>query len=129
MKQKLGHVLYAVEAIGGLIVYDITSRMGFARTHALVARCPVVKRRPSEEVTARICTAVAEACAWYVKRVLCLQKSAVTTWLLRLHGVPAELVIGCRPVPIQSHAWVEVHGQVVNDRPQYQKFFRVLERF
>ena len=129
MKKAIGHLLYSIEAIGGLIVYDLASRMGVARAHALVARCPVVKRRPTEEVTPRICAAVAEASVWYVKRVLCLQQSAVTTWMLRLHGVPAELVIGCRPVPVQSHAWVEVHGQVVNDRPQYQKFFRVLERF
>jgi hypothetical protein len=128
MKQKIRHLLYAIEAIGGLIVYDIAARMGFARTHALVAKCPVVRQRPSEEV-AGICAAVAEACVWYVKRVQCLQRSAVTTWLLRLHGVPAELVIGCRPVPVRSHAWVEVYGQVVNDRPQYQKFFQVLERF
>lgn len=129
MKQKIGHVVYAIEAIGGLMVYDVVARMGFARTYALVAKCPVVRWRPTEEATARICKAVAEACVWYVKRVQCLQQSAVTTWLLRLHGVPAELVIGCRPVPVQSHAWVEVHGQVVNDRPQYQKFYRVLERF
>lgn len=129
MKQTIGHLVYTIEAIGGLVVYDLVSRMGFARTHKLVARCPVVRRSPTEEVTARICAAVAEACVWYVKRVLCLQQSSVTTWLLRLHGVPAELVIGCRPVPVQSHAWVEVHGQVVNDRPQYQKFFQVLERF
>lgn len=129
MWQTTRHILYTIEAIGGLIVYDIVSRMGFARTHSLVAKCPVVKRRANDEMTARICDAVAEACAWYVKRALCLQRSAVTTWLLRLHGIPAELVIGCRPVPVQSHAWVEVHGQVVNDRPQYQIFFQVLERF
>ena len=129
MRQKIGNLLYAIEAIGGLMVYDLASCLGFARTRALVAKCPVVKRRLGEEATARICAAVHEASVWYVKRVLCLQKSSVTTWLLRLHGVPAELVIGCRPVPIQSHAWVEVHGRVVNDRPQYQKFFRVLERF
>ena len=55
MKQKIEHLLYAIEAIGGLIVYDIASRMGFAQTHALVAKCPVVKRRPSDEATARIC--------------------------------------------------------------------------
>lgn len=129
MWQTIRHLVYTIEAIGGLIVYDIVARMGFARTHSLVAKCPTVKRRADDEATARICDAVAEACAWYVKRVLCLQRSAVTTWLLRLHGVPAELVIGCRPVPVQSHAWVEVHGQVVNDRPQYQIFFQVLERF
>lgn len=127
--KKLGHFVYAIEAIGGLMVYDVVARMGFARTYALVARCPVVRWRSAEEATARICAAVAEASIWYVKRTQCLQKSAVTTWLLRLHGVPAELVIGCRPVPVQSHAWVEVNGQVVNDRPQFQKFFRVLERF
>jgi hypothetical protein len=127
--KKIGDVFYAIEAIGGLMVYDIVARMGFARTYALVAKFPVVKRRPAEQATPRICKAVAEACVWYVKRVQCLQQSAVTTWLLRLHGVPAELVIGCRPVPVRSHAWVEVNGQVVNDRPQYQKFYRVLERF
>ena len=125
--KKLSHVVYAIQAIAGLMVYDVVARMGFAQTHAFVAKCPTAKRRPAE--TPRICDAVAEACVWYVKRVHCLQRSAVTTWLLRLHGVPAELVIGCRPVPVQSHAWVEVNGQVVNDRPQYQKFFRVLERF
>ena len=129
MKQKIEHFLLALEAIVALMVYDVASRMGFARTRALVARCPVVRWKPTDEKTVRICAAVAEASVWYVKRVLCLQKSSVTTWLLRLHGVRAELVIGCRPVPLQSHAWVEVNGQVVNDRPQYQKFFRVLERY
>lgn len=127
--KKLRHVVYAIQAIGGLMVYDVVARMGFARTHALVAKFPVAKRRTTEQSTPGICDAVAEACVWYVKTTHCLQRSAVTTWLLRLHGVPAELVIGCRPVPVQSHAWVEVNGQVVNDRPQYQKFFRVLERF
>lgn len=126
--EKLRHVFYSIQAIAGLMVYDVVARLGFARTHALVAKFPVVKRTPPEQSTPGICKAVAEACVWYVKRVHCLQRSAVTTWLLRLHGVPAELVIGCRPVPVQSHAWVEVNGQVVNDRPQYQKFYRVLER-
>jgi hypothetical protein len=57
-----------------------------------------------------------------------LQRSVVATWLLRHHGWRAELVIGCRPLPFESHAWVEVDGQVVNDRPQYQKVFTVLDR-
>jgi hypothetical protein len=123
------HAIFTMEAIGGLVLYDIVALMGFARAHALVKRCPVLRRKPPEDLTPRLCRAVAEACVWYVKKVHCLERSAVATWLLRLHGVPAELVIGCRPVPVQSHAWVEVNGAVVNDRPQYQKFFRVLERF
>jgi hypothetical protein len=75
-----------------------------------------------------VCRAVEEACIWYFKRAYCLQRSSVTTWMLRRRGVAAQLVIGYRPVPVDSHAWVEVDGRVVNDRPQYQKFFRVLDR-
>lgn len=123
------HVAYTLEAIVGLLLYDVVSAVGFSRTHAVVKRCPTLRRRAPVDATPRLCRAVAEACVWYVKRVHCLQRSAVATWLLRLHGVPAELVIGCRPVPVQSHAWVEVNREVVNDRPQYQRFFRVLERF
>jgi hypothetical protein len=75
-----------------------------------------------------VCWCVEEACVWYWKRSYCLQRSTVATWLLRRRGVPADLVIGFRPTPIDSHAWVEVNGVVVNDRPQYKKFYRVLER-
>ena len=45
-----------------------------------------------------------------------------------LHGIAAQTVIGCRPLPFESHAWVEVEGQIVNDRPQYQRAFQVLDR-
>jgi hypothetical protein len=127
-RQALVHTVHTLEAIAGLVLYDAVSLLGFARSHALVRRCPTLKRQPAEDVTPRICHAVAEACVWYVKKVHCLERSAVATWMLRLHGVPADMVIGFRPMPMQSHAWVEVDGQVVNDRPQYQKFFRVLER-
>ena len=33
----------------------------------------------------------------------------------RRNGIAAQLVIGCRPLPFESHAWVEVDGRVVND--------------
>ena len=58
----------------------------------------------------------------------CLQRSWVTSLLLRRHGIPSQVVIGYRPVPLDSHAWVEVAGRVVNDRPQYQKFYQVPDR-
>lgn len=121
-------VLLTLEAICGFVVYDLLTTLGFGKLHGLVRRCPVVRRNAREDITARICRAVEEACVWYVKRTYCLERSVVTTWLLRLHGIHARLVIGFRPVPMESHAWVEVNGKVVNDRPQYQKFFRVLDR-
>lgn len=111
-----------------LTAYDLVlAVLGFRRVHAVVrARRPARRRRgPSIE---RVCQAVAEACVWYPRRAMCLQRSWTTTLLLRRYGVPAQLVIGYRPIPIDSHAWVEVEGRVVNDRPQYQKFYQVLDR-
>jgi hypothetical protein len=115
------------QAWWGLVLFDVVSRRGFGPVHALVRQWPVAPRQPVEGVVIDVCRAVDEACVWYVKRAYCLQRSAVATCLLRRHGVTAKLVIGYRPVPIDSHAWVEVDGHVVNDRPQYQKFFQVLD--
>lgn len=120
--------LLVVEALVGLVIFDLASLFGFEKAYALVRNWPVRRRRSSRVNDTAVCSAVDEACVWYFKRARCLQRSAVTTWLLRLHGVAACLVIGFRPVPMESHAWVEVDGQVVNDRPQYQRFFQVLDR-
>jgi hypothetical protein len=112
----------------GLVLFDLAILSGFARVHERVRRSAVRSRAaarpwPPEDVV----WAVDEACVWYVRRAACLQRSVVATRLLRRHGVHADLVIGYRAIPFESHAWVEVDGRVVNDRPQYQKFFAVLE--
>ena len=117
-----------VQAFASLLLYDVvSSRRGFRRAHAMARGWRPAPRR-GRHTSERICQAVAEACAWYPKRAFCLQRSWVATRLLRRYGFPAELVIGYRPTPIDSHAWVEIDGRIVNDRPQYQKFFRVLDR-
>jgi hypothetical protein len=111
-----------------LFHYDVMTAFGFAKAYAFVRRCRRASRTPKPDAVARVIWAVEESCVWYFKRAYCLQRSAVATWLLRREGVDAQLVVGFRPVPLDSHAWVEVDGQIVNDRPQYQKFFRVLDR-
>lgn len=113
----------------GLIAFDFALAAGFARVHERVRRFrPASRRQPSPSAIDDIVWAVDEACVWYVKRAACLQRSVIAAWLLRSHGVEAELVIGYRPLPFESHAWVEVDGAIVNDRPQYQKAFTVLDR-
>jgi transglutaminase superfamily protein len=113
----------------GLIAFDVARLAGFARVHDWVTRRrPSATRRRSRATVDDIVWAVDEACVWYVRRAACLQRSVVATWLLRHYGLEAALVIGCRPLPFESHAWVEVDGRIVNDRPQYQKFFTVLDR-
>jgi hypothetical protein len=68
------------------------------------------------------------ACLWYPKRVLCLHRSAATACLLRKYGVPAEMVLGVQQLPFRAHAWVEVAGRTVNDRPYVNELYLVLDR-
>jgi hypothetical protein len=82
---------------------------------------------PADSGLARvICDAVVLASCFYWKPVLCLQQSTCAARLLRAHGVAARLVIGYRPLPFFSHAWVEVEGRIVNDSPAYQKRLQIL---
>ena len=80
---------------------------------------------PSEPVDTglekSICDAVLLATCFYWKPVLCLQRAVCTVRLLRKHGIHARLVIGYRPSPFFSHAWVEVDGRVVYGSPAYQQ--------
>jgi hypothetical protein len=78
--------------------------------------------------SADLCHAMDLACVFYFKQVMCLQRSAATTLLLRRHGWEAEMVIGAQIFPFRSHAWVEIKGAVVNDKPYMLDIYRVLER-
>jgi len=59
---------------------------------------------------------------------LCLQRSAATACLLKRFGVSAQLVIGAQQMPFKAHAWVEVDGVVVNDKPYTSEIYTVLDR-
>ena len=110
----------------GLALFDVARSIGFGEIHKRVRACRVSRREAADPES--VVWAVDEACVWYVKRAFCLQRSAVTVWLLRRSGFDARLVIGFRAIPFESHAWVEIDGRVVNDRPQYRKYFHVLEQ-
>ena len=74
-----------------------------------------------------ICAAFELACVWYPKQALCLQRSSALTCLLRRHGVPANLIIGAQQLPFRAHAWVELEGRVINDKPYMRDVYAVLE--
>ena len=50
----------------------------------------------------------------------CLERSAALHWWLRRDGLPSELRIGVRRQggQIAAHAWVELDGAPINDRPE-----------
>ena len=120
-------VALTMQAWIALMAFDLARPAGFARLCAWLHRRRPAPRR-GEASAEDIVWSVDEACVWYVKRAACLQRSVVATWMLRRHGIAAEMVIGCRPLPFESHAWVEVDGLVVNDLQQYQRAFTVLNR-
>ncbi len=125
---RLSHVAYArlvLRALAELIRYDVLH--GLLRVKRMQAR--QVRRRPVADPSAfegAVREAVILACCLYWKPVLCLQRSICAMRLLRSRGVDARVVIGYRPVPFFSHAWVEVDGRVVNDSAAYQKRLTVL---
>ncbi len=80
-------------------------------------------RPPSE-----ICGAVETACIWFFKDVSCLHRSAVTARLLKQYGVNAQMVIGAQSLPFKAHAWVEVDGEVINDKPYVREMYPELDR-
>jgi len=90
-------------------------------------RQSIAAKSTSRELEQAICDAVLLATCFYWKPVLCLQRSVCTVRLLRRHGIAARLVIGYRPSPFFSHAWVEVDGRVAYGSPAYQKRLRLLQ--
>jgi hypothetical protein len=100
----------------------------FAAMHEFVRRWPKAQRAPLPEATRLVHRAVAYACVWYPKRVLCLQRSAVVTCLLRGCGVPAEMVMGAQAIPFKAHAWTEVEGRPIHEPTDVRKIYLVWER-
>ena len=112
-----------------LIQFDLyVARGNFAALYRKVRDCTLGKRPPACDAIERICSAVDMACVWYWKEALCLQRSAATACLLKKYAVPAQMVIGAQHVPFKAHAWVEVEGRVVNDKPYTPDIYTVLDR-
>lgn len=112
-----------------LVRFEIDLMRGnFTALYEKVRLYPVASQSMRVCAVKQICAAVDTACIWYWKEVLCLQRSAVTACLLKQYGIAAEMVLGARQMPLRAHAWVEVAGQVVNDKPDVSQIYAVLDR-
>src|ERR1700761_8373913 len=112
-----------------LIHFDLyLARGNFVALYDKVRTYPVKACTPQRGVAERINFAFDMACIWYWKEALCLQRSAAITCLLRNYGVPAQMVVGGQQMPFKAHAWVEVQGRVVNDKPYTAELYAVLDR-
>jgi hypothetical protein len=117
-----------LKAYSKLLLFDLyLARGNFAALYRKVREYPLRRKGPARSV-AQVCAALDTACIWYGKRVLCLQRSAAATCLLKECGVPAQMVIGAQQMPFKAHAWVEVAGEVINDKPYTKQMYAVLDR-
>jgi hypothetical protein len=119
------------KALIGLLAFDLLgfgSGSNFARMHSFVRNWKVTSRIGSPDMVDRVCQALNYACIWYPKRIRCLQRSAVTTCLLRSCGVPAQMVMGAQRIPFKAHAWTEVNGSPINERRDVRATFGIWDR-
>ena len=122
-------LLLVLEAYLSLIRFDFyLARGDFEAVYEKVRSYATGKKTASPDSVERICAAVDMACIWYCKEVLCLQRSAATACLLKRYGIPAQMVIGAQQMPFKAHAWVEVHGRVVNDKSYTPEMYVVLDK-
>jgi len=123
-------LILVVKAYFHLVRLEVLLRFAnFETLHRRIRNYPTVSSPAnSVEDAIRICTAMDMACVFYWKQVLCLQKSAATVCLLRRCGIPAQMVIGAQKLPFKAHAWIEVEGQVINDKPYLPKLYGILDR-
>jgi hypothetical protein len=121
-------VWLVLSALLGLLIFDaILSLFSLNSLCSRVKAWRVKRRRTlNPNIIGQVCGAVDRACVWYPRRTLCLQRSAVTTCLLRSNGIAAQMMIGVRPMPFLAHAWVEADGSVINDWPRVKRFYRSL---
>jgi hypothetical protein len=121
----------ALVAFTGLALSDLTLRFrGYQPLRRWLSTRAVKHRVHAviQDEAAVVLAAVQRAAVYYPKKAMCLQRSIVVTWLLRRRGVSAQMVIGIRHTPFYAHAWVEVDGVVVNDRPSVKQSYPELER-
>jgi hypothetical protein len=100
----------------------------FAAIYDRVRRTPLGTRQKKILEYTQLCHAVNVAAALYFRKVLCLQRSAATACLLKKNGFPAQLVIGVQQLPFAAHAWVELDGAIINDKPYMSEIYSVLAR-
>lgn len=125
--KRAGYVLLVLRALYEMARYDVIVWLrGSGCILQRLRRQSVKTKRGNRELEQAVCDAVLLATCFYFKPVLCLQRAVCTVRLLRKHGVNARLVIGFRPSPFFSHAWVEVNGRVVYGSAAYQKRLQLL---
>lgn len=104
--------------------------LGFGVWKKLVSwLTPIVSADSNVESSACVLIAIARMQAAAERRLFfkpsCLEHALVLWWLLRRHGIPADIRLGGRKElgRFEAHAWVELEGMPLGDRNGAQRDF------
>jgi hypothetical protein len=103
---------------------------GLQRFQGWLDRVPVAQREPlSHAEAAALGVAVNRAANHVFGPVTCLTRSLLLRWLLRRYGTVSDLRIGVRleQGEFSAHAWVEMDGIPLNDRPEFVARYAIFE--
>jgi hypothetical protein len=126
MRRNDHMIVLTSKALFALLAFDLL-RMSttFATMYEFVRGWTTAPRSPNDSVIERVSNAIDYACVCYPKTVLCLQRSAVMTCMLRSCGIPAQMVLGAQQVPFVAHAWCEVAGRPTGERVDVKSLYKV----
>jgi len=126
---RSGTRFLTAKAFLGLLAYDLCHLgRNFPLLYRLIQGWATAPHVPPHNIAERVTQAVNYACVLYPKRIFCLQRSVITTSLLRSSGIPAQMVLGVQKSPFKAHAWTEVEGQPINERRNVQRAYLIWER-
>lgn len=98
------------------------------RLFALMPTLWTVKSADRQRVICATGLAVQRARRLFLGDAKCLSSAATSTCLLRLRGLPAQMIIGVRRSPFEAHAWTELDGSVINDDVAETSTYQVMTR-
>jgi hypothetical protein len=104
--------------------------LGFPRTSRLIERLVAGRSddvTPADGWVDSVAQGVVMAAVFCPGRVECLEQSMALYYLLRRHGVAAELRFGVRTMPFAAHAWVMHRGVAVQQDLERLAQFAVFE--
>jgi len=116
-----------VAAIMQLTLLAIGLRMGGFRRYLAKLQHPLqgIAPKPNPDEAGRLAALISHAAQLTPTPTTCLTRSLLLCRLLRGQGIDAQLQIGVRLASgtFEAHAWVEVAGHPVNDRPDVSEKF------
>jgi len=118
-----------VAALLALAICDITLLLfRFPAIRQLILRVPTRDGRDANPTRLQeLITAFRAAQVCYIRNVECIQRAAALTLLLRLNGIQARFVVGCRRMPFYAHAWVESGGVALCEDANFIAQLRILD--